>query len=190
MITVFDTPVGLDVQIRKLQEKLHPRLMELWGMDKDDPEQNKLFQSYPRCYRNKKNQGYIAELYIGKNEYKEVYWDAKYNVVSFFGVGDIVKHGSATDIADVHLVYFVDLNRIKPGILHRADEEARLDVINLIGKYSFNFKYTGYETGINNVLREYPGSYRDNRLNAVDMHPVHCFRLNFSLSYNRNNCYP
>lgn len=188
MLTVIDAPVGVDIPIRKLQEKLHRELMVKWGLDPNDSIQNALYECYGRVYRNRKENGYVAELYNGSNEYKDVYWNDNLNAISFFGLGSSVKHNLQEKV-DVHLVFFVNLAKLKPTLTNRADEEVRIDVLEVIGKFNFGFTYTGFDLGIENVLREYPGTYRDQRLKNVDMHPVHCFRLNLSLTYNKNNCF-
>lgn len=188
MLTIITDPVGIDVPIRKLQEKLHRELMVKWGLDPLVAEENILYKSYPRCYRNRKGNGYVAEVYTSSSQYSEVYWDDNLNALSFFGIGNSVKNGMA-EKAEVHLVFFVNLAKLKPLLTNRADEEVRLDVLNTVQKFNFGFTYNGLDLGIENVLREYPGSYRDERLRNVDMHPVHCFRLNFSLIYNKNNCF-
>jgi hypothetical protein len=180
-------PQGMDIAIRKFQESLYIDLKDLWNLTDDQ------FQSYGRIFRNKKENGYVAEWYAfsadGKSiEYQETYWDDKVSVVSFFGIGQVVKHDLGEKV-EVHHVYFVDLKKIKPAAINRADEEIRKDVITTSQFGGFGFNYNGFETGIENVLKEYPGSLRDNRLKYVDMHPVHCFRLNFTLNYNMTDCY-
>jgi len=188
MLTVINSPVGIDVPIRKMQEYLHKALMAKWGLNPAITAENAKYESYGRCYRNKKANGYAAEIFTGGNNYKDVYWNDGLNAISFFGVGQKVDH-KISESAEVHLVFFVDLKKLKPALVHRADEEVRLDVLNAVQTFGFGFTYKSLETGIENVLREYPGSYRDERLKHVDMHPVHCFRLNFSLIYKKNICY-
>jgi hypothetical protein len=175
-------PVGIDFVINQVQEFLHGRLLTQWQIG-----ESAKYRCYPRCYRNKVDYGYIAENYEGGAEYKEVYWDDSFTVISFFGIGPSVRHNIKEE-TEVHLVFFVNLAKVKPAITHRADEEVHQDLLNLIGEGLFDFDYTGLDTGIDNVLREYPGSRRDKRLLAVDMHPVHCFRLNFKATYNINIC--
>lgn len=185
MLTVVANPVGIDIPVKKLQEKIHRELMVKWGLDPNDSIQNARYECYGRCYRNRKQTGYVAEVYIGNSNYKDVYWNDELNAISFFGIGSSVRN-KINDQTDVHLIFFVNLEKLKPSLTNRADEEVRLDVLNTIGKFNFGFTYTGFELGIENVLREYPGSYRSERLKYVDMHPVHCFRLNFTLTYNIN----
>lgn len=182
MLITKTNPVGIDVAIQKLQTFLHNKLtgVVLWN-------NATTYKCYGRCYRNKKDTGYIAENYEGGIEYKEVYWDDSLSAVSFFGVSGQIKHDIKEQVS-VHLVFFVNLKKLKPAINHRADEEVHKDILQLIGNTLFDFEYTGMEFSIENVLREYPGSRRDDWLKFVDMHPVHCFRLNFDLVYDKNIC--
>jgi hypothetical protein len=186
-ITKID-PVGLDWYIQWFQTWLHKQLMAKWGLDTEDTTQNALYECYGRAYRNATDDGYIAEVYTGGKEYKEVYWNDKLYAISFFGTDGSVDR-SALSTANVHLVFFVDLSKAKPEIAHRADEEVRDEIEAITGSFVGGFVLKSIELWLQNVLKEYPGSRRDNRLKYVDMHPVHCFRLNFSITYDSNkNC--
>lgn len=179
MLRQRTAPIGMDYHIQQLQNKLHAELLTIWGID------TALYECYDRCYRNKKDEGYTAEFFEGGKNYKEVYWDDKLAAVSFFGQsGEITR--DVKSIADVHLVFFVNLLKLKPSITHRADAEVRTDVENIVGRYSNGFTYEGMELWLENVLSDYSGSRRDNRLKTVDMHPIHCFKLNFTLRYDPN----
>lgn len=186
MLITKTNPVGIDVVIQQLQIKLHAELIAAWNLVNPDQ-----YECYGRCYRNKTDDGYIAEVYTSDNNYKEVYWNDSLTAISFFGMSGSVKNGIKSE-ADVHLVFFVNLaklalkDRQNNLITHRADEEVRKTVSTIIGKYSFGFNFQSTELWLENVLREYPGSRRDKRLNAVDMHPVHCFRINLKLLFDPN----
>lgn len=173
------SPAGIDWYIQNLQTLLHSRLKTEWNMG------DTAYKAYGRCYRNKTDDGYTAENYEGSGEYREVYWDDSLTALSFFGISGQMRREVNTE-ADIHLVFFVDLAKAKPLISHRADEEVRSDVLAVLGKSAHGFTITGTELWLENVLREYPGSRRDNRLKAVDMHPIHCFRINMTLIYNPN----
>ena len=160
--------------------------MQSWGLDLV-LDANK-YQSFARCYRNKKGAGFIAEIYSGQNEYKECFWDDSLHAISFFGTGNITQH-KIGEMADVHLIFFVNIEKLKPLLTNRADEEIRLDVLNVLGKGWYGFNLVSTETGIENVLREYPGTIRDKGLTKVDIHPVHCFRINLKLNYNKKVCF-
>lgn len=182
MLIQKSNPVGIDVNLQKLQAHIYNRILaavqaRIPGFSADG------IVSYPRCYRNRTSDGYIAENYQGSNEYKEVYHDDTKAMVSFFGISPRVEH-DVKEHTDAHLVVFANLATLYPAITHRADEELHRELIRIIGPGYYGFEYTGIETGIENILREYPGSRRDERLQAVDMHPAHAFRINFSVRFN------
>ncbi len=183
MLITKTEPVGIDFYIQQLQAKLHTQLLTKWELITN--EQKAKYHCYGRAYRNKTDNGYIAEVFTGNKEYKEVYWNDTLYAISFFGVSNI-KAESTGNSADIHLVYFTQLGSLKPAITHRADEEVRNDVTSIIGNSSFGFSFLGVDLWLENVLKEYPGSRRDDRLKFVDMHPVHCFRINLKLLYNPN----
>jgi hypothetical protein len=182
MLRQRTAPIGIDFYISELQNKLHTNLLSTWDID------TSLYECYDRCYRNKKDDGYIAEFFTGGKDYKEVYWDDRLAAVSFFGMSNNITI-DLKNVADVHLVYFVNLSLLKPSIVHRADEEVRNDVQQITGRFSSSFQFVSTDLWLENVLSEYAGSRREDRLKAVDMHPVHCFRMNFILRYDPNkNC--
>lgn len=185
MLITKTNPVGIDWYIQQLQTKLHADLVANWELSESN-----LYKCYGRCDRNKKEGGYVAEVYIGGNDYKEVYWDDSLTAISFFGINGIIKKGVQSE-ADVHLVFFANLEKLAledhtgSTITHRADEELRRSVENVIGKASFGFTMVSTELWLENVLREYPGS--SNALNVKGaMHPVHSFRINLKLAFNPN----
>jgi len=188
MLSIKTNPVGIDLYIQRLQTKLYNLLIDADHLNLTDATK---YEAYGRCNRNKTDDGYIAEVFTSGKEYKEVYWNDTLKVLSFFGLNNVIKRGVNAE-AEVHFVMFADLSKLalkdKDGntIAHRADEELRRMVTGIIGKYSFGFEVTGIQLWIENVLKEYPGSRRDNRLKYVDMHPVHCFRINMTLLYNPN----
>jgi hypothetical protein len=191
MLSVKTRPTGIDWYIQQLQTKLHDMLINADNWNLSDTDQ---YEAYGRCYRNKTDNGYTAEVFTTGNDYKEVYWNDSLTAISFFGLSGQIKRSVGHE-ADIHLVMFADLNKLalkdSAGTLitHRADEELRQMVADIIGKNSFGFQMISVDLWLENVLKEYAGSRRDNRLKAVDMHPVHCFRINLSLKYNANkNC--
>ena len=181
-------PVGVDIPIQKLQTELYRKLIDADHWNLADTSK---YKAYGRCYRNKVDDGYIAENYEGGSNYKEVYWDSSLTAISFFGITKEIKAGINSE-ADIHLVFFADLSKLAlkdkelNTITHRADEELRQMVLKIIGTHSHGFNYVSTELWLENVLKEYPGSRREKRLAAVDMHPVHCFRINLKLIYNAN----
>lgn len=187
MLITKTSPVGIDVAIQNLQTHLHKQLVIKWGLTgADDP----LYECYGRAYRNKRDAGYIAEVYtggLGGVDYKEVYWNDELKAISFFGTSSKTSF-DVKNKTDVHLVFFVNLTKLKPSVAHRADEEVRNEIQQLFGNTLQGFSYESMELWLENVLREYPGSRRENRLNAVDMQPIHCFRINLTLLYKPSIC--
>jgi len=188
MLIRKNNPKGLDAQIDLLQQELQEYISRTYfGAGLQDLE----FIIYPRCYRNATpapGTGFIAELYTGEGQYKEVFYNDELKLSAFFGTSPKIEHG-ANDETEVHLVFFAKLSALYPTITHRADYEIKRDLQNLFeGTRIFGFRLKSVESGIQNVLREYPGSRRDDRLAAADMGDVHAFRLNLDLVFNRENC--
>jgi hypothetical protein len=188
MLTVIQNPVGVDIPIRKMQEHLHGFLMQTWGMDVNVSAENALYQSYGRCYRNRTEKGYQALLFTTGNDYKPAFWNDGLNAMSFFGIGNIISN-KINDVVDVHLIFICNLSKLKSGFPNRADEEVRLDVTNFVSAQMYGFEYRSIELGVDNVFKDYPGTLRDAAMKVIDMQPVHCFRLNFILTYNKNKCF-
>ena len=196
MLITKTNPSGVDYSIQLFQTELHDALMSAWGLNPADTAENKLYECYGRCYKNRKDNGYVAEVYTGSDQYKEVYWNNALYAISFFGMSDKVDMAN-NNKTELHLVFFVDLKKLAlldrsgNAIAHRSDEEIHNQVQGIIRKSLYGVILNSIETGMVNVLRDYPGSYRDERLKHVDMHPVHCFRLNMSLEFDINNyCKP
>jgi hypothetical protein len=176
MIATLNNPIGLNLAIQKLQEIIYEKLEQSFP--------DLVHYSYGRCYRNRKASGYVAEYYLGGGEYREAYFDDSADIVSFFGIGGTIRDNTQQR-TNVHLVVFANIEAMFPETEHRADEEARAFFMNIFGKALFGFHYDGCDLGIENVLKEYKASIA--QLHQCDMHPLHAFRLNFSISFNHNN---
>lgn len=182
MNIVKDSVTGIDNPIQELQTFLYGKLLTKWVLT------DATYNAYGRAYNNATEDGYAPEVYVGNNEYSEVFFDDTVSASSFFGIGQEIKVTATTVIADVFLIFMVDLNKIKPGV-NRNDEEAHVDVQRLITPVWGNFTTTGLDTGINRVFAEYSGWKREKGIKWTDIHPQHCFRINFKLLYNPyKNC--
>lgn len=180
------SPVGVDIPIQKLQTYLHDKLLAKWGLQTAD------YSAYGRCYRNQKEAGYVAEVYVGSNEYKEVYLDDRIAALSFFGLSGDIDH-KVTNTADVHLIFWVNIKRLYPSVVHRADEEVRRDVHELVQKKMYGFTLTDARLGIERVHQEYRGTIMAAQANLDtlkyrDFHPFHCFRFDLKLLYDIKHC--
>ncbi len=172
-------PVGMDWHIHKFQTYIYNTLVS------DKYWQEKFnYDMYGRCYRNKTKDGYVAEMYLDSGEYKEVYWDDTKRAISFWGISGTIEQKLECKV-DAHLIFFVDLDKLQLTI-HRADEEVRQQVLEVVGRGLYGFTLKSIDLWTENVLRDYPGTRKDAQLAKFDTHPLHCFRLNFSLSYKAN----
>lgn len=172
---------GVDIPIQKLQTVLYDKLKPIWGYT----DQN--FTMFGRAYRNQTQDGYTPEVYVGRNEYNDSYFDDKLFGSAFFGLGELEKVDKGNTIADIYLIFMVNLAKIKPGAT-RNDEEARVDVEQICLSRDFGFYLNGIVTGIDQVFKEYSGYKQTNGIKFRDTHPFHCFRLNFKLNYNIYDC--
>jgi hypothetical protein len=185
MTVTINNPRGMDYFIDKLQAWLQAELFALWAINPADDAASAKYIFYPRIHRTQEatTGGYIAEVYKGNGEYEEVYWNDTLTGLSWFGTGQRMTRDVQEEI-DIHLVTFANLKKLYPLISHRADNEIRLDFQKVLSSPLFGFRLESTEIGLANVLREYPGSRRDNRLLAADMGDVHAFRLNLKLVFN------
>lgn len=184
MLIQKPNPTGIDLRIQWAQQVIYERLIALWGLD------DNAWTCYERAYKNQKEGDYAPEVFIpgtiGPGEYKDVYWDDTLTALSFFGVGDQEVIVRDVNTAKVYLIFMVNLKQLKPGDT-RNDAEAHRDVQEQFTL--FNFQPTALITGINSVFAEY-GGYKKNadeiysNLKFRDMHPLHCFRINFDVLYN------
>jgi len=179
MVVTKNNPVGVDAAIQSLQLAMYAELYSKWNLASDGE-----YDCYGRAYKTQKPKvdGFIPEVYTGGKDYKDVYLNDKVNALSFF-------HYEKNDYkllnsASVSLIFWVNIPKIKPSIDHRADEEVRVDVSNFIVKYIGNSEATiSTITGIDRVFAEYAGWRLPESIKHRDMHPFHCFRINFNLSY-------
>lgn len=180
-------PKGIDVKIQAYQGFIYDKLLATWGITGTD------YNSYGRAYRNQSEKGYIPEVFTGNSalsgkDYQEVLFNDRVKVQSFFGVGETQQFKAGAATAKVFLVFMCNVKELKPTIQHRADEEIRNDVEKLCASPRHGFTMTGIITGIDSVFNEYPGVRRDEGMRFRDMHPKHCFRIDFDLLYNIFDC--
>lgn len=177
MLISRTSPVGIDKVISSLQNRMYAALIKKWAG---------VYTCTPRCYRNQSSANdYVAELFDGI-DYREMYFDDTVSAVSFFGIsGESQITIDNQEQANVHLVFFVNLNSIKTPDIERRDEEAVLDVqsiIDTIGRtYGFVLQKVG--TGLSYCLKEYPGSRQSEGLKFRDQHPFLCFRFDMAVYY-------
>lgn len=180
MLYLRTAPVGIDEVIQNKQAELYGYLLEQWGLQPSD------YNCYGRCNRNQTDEGYLPEVYTGAQdkEYDDAFLNDNIAVTSFFGYNRSLIPDGGMFIANVHLIFAVNLAKIYPAIKWRADEEARLTVTELF-KYREDFLLTEILIDIEKVFAEYTAwRHPDKGINYRDMQPFHFFRLNFTARYN------
>lgn len=159
-------PVGIDKEIEKMQSKLNTKLSS-WNLD-----------AYGRIYKTEREGKTIPEHFSGGKDYKEVLINDKINGKFFF-----VENDRSTIISGpryqttVDIIFLLDLAKIKPNVTHRADEEARLEINEAIGRLTM-FDLTEVTKGIN--------ALSDFDTDLIDMQPYHFLKFTGTLRYQIN----
>lgn len=157
-------------------------LKEAWDITNDTD-----FNFYGRAYRNQSDDGYSPEVFIKGKEYKEVYFDDNLKALAFFGVDERqIQDGTSTTVK-VWLIFSVKVDKLKPEVAWRADEEIQQDVRNILASDRYGFTPKAFCTGIDNVYKEYSGVRKADGIKYKNMQPLLCFRIDFELLYNAFN---
>jgi len=184
------TPTGIDKKIDLFQRAMFSSLIKVWGISESK------YNCTPRCYRNQSKDGYTAEMFTGGiangNDYEELYINDQVSATSFFGIGQEENiQADGMMIANIHLIFSVNLKEIKPlPAGQRNDEEVRIDVQKILDHYGMahGFLLTKQTTGIDKILNEYPGTRKDAGLKYKDMHPNFWFRFDMQCFYQPTIC--
>ena len=171
------SPVGIDRIIDLIQVALFNGLNKLgW-----DSLPGVTYEANHRAYKNETKDGIIPEIYDGKKEYRDIYFDDNVSANSFFLVDDS-RTGDKKYSIIISVIFQLKLNKIFPLIDHRADEEAHRDVLNVLERNPTQAKIQSLITGIDNV---YSG-LRVDQVEFDNMQPFHVFRVDMEVNY--ENC--
>lgn len=171
--------IGLELRIQTVQKWLYNQLIDAWGLT------SATYNAYGMCYKNRRENGYIPEVFVSGNDYKEVGLNDKVYVQSFWGISDSTSYSGLTATTDVHVIHFVNLSKLSgiSSLSHRGALEARTEVFKKLKKAHSGFEYTGEILGVDNVLSEYGGLVTTDFYAKADMHPWHIFRHNLTCDY-------
>lgn len=162
MVIAKESPQGIDVLIKKIQDNLNEQLE--WA---------NLITIYPRCYRTVREiEGRptrLIEHVYNNGEYVNLV-NADENKCFFVQSGDVERASLNRYSTELELYFTLDLYNVKPDIIHRADEEVHADVLNIL-KQTPDVQINRLITGIEDVYRGL--SYKAND----DTHPNHCFKV-------------
>tara|TARA_R110002020_G_scaffold40164_5_gene118929 strand:+ start:6574 stop:7185 length:612 start_codon:yes stop_codon:yes gene_type:complete len=172
-IVVKKQPIGVDIPISKINERLYTLLIQnaQWAN----------YDAYHRAYANETRKGIVPEAYteqsVNTKEYHEVLMNDNVNSTSFFMLNDVNTNDG--DLFDNSISIYFQLNtrELYQDVEHRADEEARNDVIVSLKKIPQVKSIDNVVLGLSNV---YAGFRQDN-LTWDDMQPYHVFRIDITV---------
>lgn len=182
MLHLKTDPAGIDQVIQRKQCTLFNNLLTSWGVTEAT------YQSYGRCYRNDTDKGYVPEMYVDGSlkDYIDLFLDDTLAASSFFGSENARVESGGWMSADVHLIFAVNLAKIYQDVTHRADEEARNEVVKMF-QFNKQMPLVSVIWGVEKVFAEYTAWKKDDRYR--NLQKFHFFRLNFTLKYQpTNNC--
>lgn len=178
MNNILTSPLGIDAEIQSVQTDLYTLLIARWVDSLD---------AYGRVYKNKdENDGTVYPQYINKDKSKsDVYYNDDFAGTFFFIDSDSSESEDGfLFTSDVKCVFMVNLKKILPSSVDRADSEAQRDVIEFLRELSpGKFDIVEIQKGISNVF----SGFNQEKIKDSDIQPFHCFSVNIKLSYNIND---
>jgi len=162
MVMAIDNPIGLDAVIAQVQSKLM-QLESTWGVELD---------GYPRCYPQKVKDKKTIAHFVKNKDYKPLI-HAERNKFFFTADDDEESVGNGYETTKLKLYFIVNVSECYPSILHRADNEVRVDVKNIL--------YTVAGIEINETVKEIDKVFSgyDYKI-TEDMQPYHAFRIDLT----------
>lgn len=169
---MIDNPIGIDRPIQIMQQLFVANLWTSFTCSFNH-----------RVFRNEKDGKLIPELLIDSTkEYKEVLFDDRYDVLSWFDVSDRSNSVDGTQLSqEVGIFFAVNLKKLYPTLAHRAVEEAHRDALMQIKKRPIVFEVISLETG-----EAAYGRFSTDNLTKYNMQPYHTFRYNCNVKYSFN----
>lgn len=173
MIYIKTYPIGIDLNIQKLQTKLYNKLSDLWDCEVD---------AYGRVYVDNYKDGVKPLVYVGQGDYKELLFDDTINGVHFFFiVDDTVNKIQGKDLyeADVDIIFLINnIYSVKRDISHFADEEIKEDIRGIING---DFEIQSIVKGEDAL-----DGFQTNKLSFI--YPFYALKFSTKLRYN-SKCY-
>jgi len=170
----INNAVGVDYHIQLLQKYINKN-------------QNLIDWCFGRAYKNEnRDKKIIPELFINKDEYKEIYGIDFVKGFGFFDVAetiDILHNNSNTYYKEttVRLIIFSNLKKAF-SLSYRADENLIVGFETLLQNYTNKrFKLTKIIKGLKNVYSSYNYEIKNNLNN---MQPFFICAFEFNFKYN------
>jgi hypothetical protein len=177
------TVTGIEIPVQAYQKFLYLQIKQLFAITSDTD-----FDFYGLAYRNQTDDGYSPEFYVGKSDYQELYFDDTKKMQAFFGVQENRNYQRGGTTAKVFLIFMVDLLKLKGTDAQMLDEQVRNAILKLVAAPKYEFRMTGFRTGIDQVFSEYSGWRKVTGIKYKDQFPRHCFRIDFDVVYDFFSC--
>ena len=116
-------PVSIDKAIQKVQIGLYDGL----GYTNID--------GLGRIYKVKRGDNTIPARHISNKDYKEVLLNDKITGSFFFVAGDETDVIGDQAETEVDIIFFLNLQKIKPSFPHRSDEEVNSEIVAILHRY-------------------------------------------------------
>ena len=173
--TKITTPKGIDYPIQALQTYLGNNLS--W-----------LTHSFGRVVKNETKEGsFLPEVYTGDNEYLQMLPDDGVNSMCFFDVDDSINIENRTATANVRIVFYINLAKCFTSLTHRADENAIVDIYQLLKSYAHGWEVENINKVAKNIFSEY--NYEQSWLDDLQPYFVCSFECSLTFNYINSNCY-
>lgn len=175
---MISNPKGIDRPIQEMQQLFIDKLWTNIDMSKKQFN-HRVFKNY-----NPKNGLIYPGLHVnGTRDYKNVVFDDKLTVLSWFDVANETNSVDGEQVTqNVGVFFAVNLVELYPNLFHRTEEEAHVDVRKIMKLRASEFQIQGIVTN-----REAYGDFDTiPEIQKYNMNPWHVFRLNCNLSFTLN----
>lgn len=171
-----ENPVGIDIEINKIQTFLYNKIVERWSL------QN--FNGYGRVYKNKKSGLIVPEYYVSEKEYEDVLLDDRLNGIMFFSPNKDADIYGDLIIQKCDVIFTFNLACLEFSN-EREDEKIRQVILSYLNTFDSRKDFIEQiKTELENVYRDYNGVANY----FYDMQNFHHFKVTLELRFNNKKC--
>ena len=172
MNITLNNPIGVDKLIDRVQKHIYDELS--WP--------KKVI--YGRVFKNQVDGKKLPQPYLKGKEYKkDAFLEDDKNAHVFFLVDDTHKEVSGPMFeADLKVVFMLNLSKVYPDNIDRADLKSNLDAWEIISSRK-DLRKIEVHSGIEQALKGFDIS----TIKKMDIHPYHTFAIKATVRYLINN---
>lgn len=178
MIYLKKNPVGIDVEIQKVQQYLYDKLnwdIEAYGRAEINNNEPVVFFN-KNDYKNVLlfNQKKMGEMLLFDD--KVFFSNKKTSGKMFFFDSQNTFYNRPYLKTNIDVIFILNIKEIKPLITHRADEEVRIEILNHLQNKFKEIKIIKGIEALNGFSTK-----------LENLHPYHFLKFSFEVNY-QNNC--